>query len=1049
MKLGVFLRRPILAAVISIIITLCGMVALFNLPVSQFPDISPPSIHISASFPGANAETSARVVATQIENQLNGVTGLTYMSSTSNAVGNISINLTFDVGTDLNFAINEILNRIYAAIPLLPPVVQKIGVVARKSSPDMLLLASFYSDPYIDTKFVSNYLQRTVQNDLLLLPSVGSISVFGTGQYAIRIWLNPNKMQYYNVTVADIESAIKDQNIENFVGRTDAPPGSDKDSIVLNIKGNEMYSKPEQFANIILRANKQQIVKIKDVARVELGSNYYTTIGEVSFKDKKTGKIVHYPCNVMQIFLNPGANEIEAKKAVEARLKQDAKSFPYGLKYNIFIDNSRFVQASVNNVEETLLFAFLLVGLVIFVFLRNWRSSIIAILSIPISVIGTMACLYIFDFSLNTLSLFALVLAIGIVVDDSIVIVENVERLRHENPKLPLREVIALTLDEVFGAVIAIVLVLSVVFIPDMLLGGLAGIMFKQFAVTIACAVVLSGLCALTFTPAMTLLVMRKVKYKVKKTNQFEVIFEKFTNLYVHMAKWLIYHKKTAICIWLVIILITVQLFKLVPMGFVPNEDQGLIFASLNLPSSSSLNDTNNKVHQVIEELSKNPAINSIISVAGFDFLDSGNQKTYAASFFVSLKNWSERRGKGEDANSIIENINQIGAKNRDMTVKAFNQPVIRGLSTTGGIEFYVEDRVNGDPQALEREVNKLLARLKKHKEVAVAFQTLDTNVLQTSIQPDVAKAKEYGVNVKDLYNTIQTIYSNNNINYAYIMQDLVWVIMEAEYKYSTSVNDLRNVYVRSNSNDSLIPVTSLVKISDTRGAQVIQRFNGYISSKVTVFPNWGSSFGDVMNVVRQEADNLDKQYNYEWVGTSYQITQSKKTSTYAFVFSIIMIFLVLAALYEMWRLPLVVMMGIPFAMFGAALILLVSHQPNDLYFQISLIALLGLSAKNIILFVEFALQYFNEGHNTIDSAIFALRTRFRPIVMTSLTFVAGTLPLVFASGAGANAQHSVGYGIIGGILGSVFLSTLLTPAFFVLIMNKYKLKSEDDYIDS
>ena len=1037
MSLSIFLSRPILASVISIAITLCGVVALFNLPVSQFPNISPPSIQVNASYPGANAETAGKVVAAQIENQMNGVSGLTYMSTSTSATGNVGISLTYDVGTDLNYAINEVLNRLYAAMPLLPRVVQRMGVTARKSSPDMLLLVAFYADPYMDPKFVTNYLQRTIENDLLLLSTVGNVNIFGTGSYAIRIWLDPNKMQRFGVTVNDVQNVINDQNQENYIGRSNGTPNSTGDTLVVNLKGNEMYSKPEQFANMVIQNIGARTIRIKDIARVELGSNSYSTIAEVNFRDKD--KFKHNPCTVMQIFLSPGANQLEAKKQIMAKLEEDAKRFPSGLTYRIAVDNSRFVAASVKNVIETLEIAFLLVGIVIFIFLRNWRSSVIAIFSIPVSVFGTMACLYIFGLSLNTLSLFALILAIGIVVDDSIVIVENIERLRAEHPTLPLKEIIIMTLKEVFGAILAIILVLSVVFVPAMGLNGLSGNMFRQFAITIACAVVLSGVCALTFTPAMSYLAMRNVPHKVKHPNWFDRGFEHLTDFYVRWARWFIDHKSIALLSWVFICISTGFLFKIIPKAFVPNEDQGLVFSTINLPSSSSLDDTNNKVHQIIEKITKNSAVDTVISVAGFDFLDSGNQKTYAASFFISLKDWSLRKTKGSDADSIIKQLNIMGARSINMVVRAFNQPAIRGLSMTGGVEFYVEDRLVGDPRKLQAEVDRLIKRLKKHKEIALAFQTLDTNILETSIIPNIPMAKFYGVELQHLYNAIQTIYSNNNVNYAYIMQGIVWVIMQADYPFRLAIDKIRNVYIRSSTTNEMIPVNSIVEISDRRDAQIIQRFNGYISSKVLVNPAPGYSFGDVMNVIVNETGSLDKRYSYDWYGTSYQMTLSQKTAILAFLFSVIMIYLVLSALYEMWRLPLVVMMGIPFALFGAMVILLITDKQNDLYFQISLLALLGLSAKNIILLVEFALQHFNAGNDIVESAIFSLKLRFRPIVMTSATFIFGTLPLAFASGAGANAQHSVGIGIIGGIVGSIFLASLLTPAYFVMVMRNYK----------
>ena len=1035
MRLNQLIHRPILASVISLIIVICGAVAAFNLPVSQFPNISPPSISIRAQFPGADAETSARVVAAQIENHLNGMSNLLYMATTTSATGGISINLTYEVGTDLNSAINEVLNRIYAAMSLLPPVVQKLGVTARKSSPDQLMTVAFYADPYLDPKFVSNYLQRTVENDLLLLPTVGNINVYGTGVFAIRVWLDPNKMQYYGVGVSDIQAVINDQNQEFVIGRTNAPPSTSGDKVLsINIMGGQMYSTPEQVANIVLKNTGNKIVLIKDVARVEMGANSYSTISELEFRDKY-GKFNFYPSSIMQVYLVPNANQLEAKKQILDRLKQDEKSFPYGLHYKITNDNSRFVEASVHNVIETLYIAFILVGIVILIFLQNLRASLIAICSIPVAIVGTLSFLYLFGFSLNTLSLFALVLAIGIVVDDAIVIIENIERLRSRYPDKKLGFIIELTLKEVMSAVVAIVLVLSVVFVPIMALGGVSGIMYRQFAVTIACAVVLSGVSALTFTPALSKLILKDHVKKVK-VNKFDRYFQKLTDFYVKIASIMIQCPKTACTIWVLLIAITLGIFKTVSTDFVPLEDQGVIMATINLPTSSSLGDTKNTVNGLMDGLTKNSNIDSVLSIVGMDFLDSGGQKAYAASFFISLKDWGLRHGQDSSADSIIKQVNKLSKGLAGVTVRAFNQPPMRGLSTTGGAEFYLEDRVVGNPHMLQGVADDLITRLKKHKEIANSYQTLNTNVLQISLLPNIAMAKFYGVNLQDIYNAMQTIYSNNNVNFVYIMQDLAWIIMEADYPFRATVAGLRNVYV-SNDKGTQVPIDSLVKESETRNAPVVQRFNGFIATKVTVTPKKGYTLGDVIQVISSELSTIPKGYGYEWFGTSYQLKQSQKTSFTAFIAAFIMIYLVLAALFEMWRLPLVVLMGVPFALFGAGLILLVSMKPNDLYFQISLIALLGLSAKNIILLVEFALQHFNNGHDAKDSALHALRERFRPIVMTSVTFICGTIPLVFATGAGANAQHSVGLGIIGGIIGSVFLSTLLTPAFFVLIISK------------
>ena len=1039
MKLNFFLRRPILASVISIIIALCGVVALFNLPVSQFPNISPPSISIRASFPGANAETAAKVVANQLENQLNGVSNLLYMSTTASATGGINIRMTFEVGTDLNNAINDVLNRLYAAKNLLPAVVQKMGITARKSSPDNLMMIAFYSDPYINPTWVSNYLQRTVENDIYLVPGVGQVNIFGAGSYALTAWLNPNKMQRYGIGVSDIRAAINEQNQEYIIGRTNGSPSSAQANDTLNIIGQSMFGSSAELANVILKNENNQTVRMKDIARVELASNDYSTIAYANFRDDK-GDFKRYPITNISVALLPGANELAAKKAILAKLKQDSAHFPNGLKYRIMQDNSRFVAASINNVIETIVIAFVLVAMVLFLFLQNWRASFVAVCTIPISILGTMACLYAFGFSLNTLSLFAMILAIGIVVDDAIVIVENIDRIRETRSDLTLFAAIELALQEVFGAVIAIVLVLSVVFIPVMMLGGLSGIMYRQFAVTIACAVVISGITALTFTPALCSIIMQKNNDKVKFLRWFDKAFNKFNRVFVRLAERLVLMKKLVILIWLIIICSTLGLYKVISMGFVPNEDQGLLFATMNLPTSYSLNDTQKKIGEFIEKMTKNPNIDSIVSISGVDFLDSGSSKSSAGSMVVILKDWTQRGGNHGSANSIIKQIESLGHNYRGMTTRAYNQPPIRGLSTTGGVEFYVEDRVVGDPKKLENICNQFIARLLKHHEISKAYQTLNTSSLQIAITPDIDRAKYYKVDLRNYFDALQTMYSNDNVNFAYFMQDLIWVVIEADFPFRASINNLDNIYVKSN-NGSMVPLAAISNTKMNTAAQVVQRYNGYLASKITVNPASGYSMGDVMDIIRQESSELPKGYNYDWFGTSYQQQQSQQTSITAFIFSLLMIYLVLAALYEMWTLPLVVLIGVPSALFGAAVILLISGKENDLYFQISLIALLGLAAKNIILLVEFALQWMREGHSARDSAIHALKIRLRPIIMTSTTFICGTLPLVFASGAGANAQHSVGMGIIGGMLGSVMIATLLTPAFFVIIMRKVKHK--------
>lgn len=1040
MKLKFFIHRPIFASVIALIIMLCGIAAMFNLPLEEYPNISPPSIVVQASYPGASAETAEKTIAAQFENKLNGVSGVIYMASNSTGSGSVSVRLTFAVGTNLNYAVNEVLNRVHAAMPLLPEIVQRLGVTVRRSSPDFLMTIDFFNNGSgnFDQYFLSNYINRTINNDMALVPGVGSVNIYAE-TYAMRVWLNVNNMNSLNVSPNDIAQAINDQSHEYVVGRT--VTNDPNRSSTFNLLGGEMYSTPEQFSNIIVRESGTQIVRVKDVARVELGGYSYNWIPNALFY--QDGRLENKQVVVAQIFMDPEANQLEVKQKVMERLKQDAKNFPHGVSYHIGFDATQFVTASINNVTYALFEAFALVALILFLFLHDYRTSLIALITIPVSVLGAFAFLYILGYSINTLTLFALILAIGIVVDDAIVVVENIERIKRTNPNLPIKQVVEMALHEVFGAVIAIALVLSVVFFPVMALSGLSGVLYRQFAVTIASTVIISAITALTFTPAISALLLNHQDNLGKFAKRFDAAIHRLTNSYLYLSQRIIAWGKYVIISIIVVLLSLVLMFKIIPLSFIPNEDQGYYLISVNLPTSSSLSQTEELSQKISADIMKNPAVLEVLQIVGVDFLSGAGANNYASSLIVRLKTWDKRMKPHQDVDSLIAYTNGLNGKYKNATIRAFNRPPIPGLSTTGGVEFYLEARSNGDINELAKTADLLDKLLSKHKEIEKAYHILDTNVEQVSVIPDVDKVKFYKANVLDVYNTLQSVYSNYNVNFAYLMQGLIWVILQADANFRMGINNISNVYVKS-TKGNLIPVNSLVKISYFKSPQVIERFNDYVATKEIVSPKKGYSSGDIMKIIETEMQNLPIGYNYDWFGVSYQQKMAQHNSIQAFIFSLLMIYLVLCALYEMWRLPLVVLLGIPFALFGSGLMLLLRGQPNDLYFQISLMALLGLSAKNIILLIEFANVRLQQGHTPIDSAIYALKIRFRPILMTSVTFIMGALPLVFAKGAGANAEHSVGTGIIGGMLGSVILGTLFTPAYFVWIMKNYRRKKED-----
>ncbi len=923
---------------------------------------------------------------------------------------------------------------------LLPSIVQRLGVVVRKSSPDILLAVSFYNDGTgnFNRNYLSNYLNRTLVNDLLILNNVGDVGMYGK-PYAIRVWLDVNKMNSLNITSKDIENAVREQNNEYVVGASNAMPITNG-VLSFSLAGNEMLATPEQFGNIIVRQNAVRVIRLKDIATVELAAKSYNVFGQSSFYYKN--KILNNEVAVIQVYSEPTANQLETRLDVLKKLKREAQNFPTGLKYHVMFDATQFVQASVSNVTDALRDSFILVGLVILFFLGNYRASLIALVTVPVSVLGSFGLLYLFGFSINTLDLFALILAIGIVVDDAIVVIENIERLREEYPDLTIKEVATLAIEEVLGAIIAICLVLSVVFVPVMFLGGLSGVLYRQFAVMIACTVTISALVAITFTPAISAILLKSEGKKNWLATKIDLMMDRVTNFYLYLAEKIIDRGKLVLLILILVVAIVAGILKIIPLSFIPLEDQGYFMASLNLPSSASLEQTQKRSNEISDLILKQKGVQEVMQVVGNDFF-GGGVNTYASSLIVVLKNWDQRKLKNESIDYIIGYTMSLNGKFKDVNIRAFNQPPIRGLGSTGGVEFYLEGRTISDYRDLDKVATLLDRRLMQHKEIKLAYHLLNTNVEQIKVEPDVDKAKFYGVSVSGIYNTLQVIYSDSNINFAYIMQGLIWVIMQADYKFRQSINNINELYVR-NDKGVLIPLNSVVKSYYYKSPQMIERFNDYLATEEIVQPNGKYSSGDVMKIITQEVHNLPKGYDSEWVGASYMQEKSQKTSVSAFIFSLSMIYLVLCALYEMWRLPLVVLMGIPFALLGSGIFLLLRSQPNDLYFQISLLALLGLSAKNIILMIEFALKHFNEGNSARDSALYALKIRFRPILMTSITFIVGALPLIFASGAGANAEHSVGTGIIGGMLGSVFIGTMFIPSFFVLIMKNYQRKKEE-----
>ena len=1035
-----FINNPVFSSVISIIIVLCGLVAVFSLPLAEYPNIAPPTITISAHYPGANAEVIQKTVASPIEDQINGANQMIYMNSVMSSNGDYNLVVTFATGTNLNAVIGDVLNRLNTALPMLPQIVQNLGVTMRKSSQNALMSISMQSDGRQDMVYLSNYTYRAIYTELVRVKGVGDVEMAGARTYSMRVWLKPDQMQKLGVTLTDVQNAINEQNVQVAVGQTGAPPTEGKSLMVVNLVGQSYYSDPKQFENIIVKNQGIEYVKIKDIARVELGAFSYDTINKLNQKSTIG----------LQIYLDPSANQLQVHSQILKTMDKLAKQFPDGMSYTIAFDNTKFIKKALSNVGETLRDACILVIFVVFLFLQKARATLIPVLTIPVAVIGTFAGMYATGFSINNLTLFGLILSIGIVVDDSIVVIENVERVMEED-HVSARKAAIKTMQEVASALIAIVLVLCCAFIPSAFLGGLTGILYQQFAITISISVILSGIVALTLTPALCAIFLKGHQVDAKKNTffvKFNEGFEWITDRYISAVKFLLAWRVAAMLSFAAILLATALLFYILPVGFIPNEDKGFYVTQVTLPNNASLERTEQVTDKYIKHLLSDKNVDNTVSLIGIDELHAGSIKTNVATVTTDLTDWDHRK---KDVDQMIKEANKFGAQTKEANFIAYNQPAIDGLSSTNGIEVYIQDKVNGDYFALESYAKAITTALNKNKDISTSYYTFNPNNQAYSVLVDIERAKFYGLQIQDVYNVLEANYGPDLVNYFYRMGDLFWVTVEGDAQFRKSPFQLDNLWVK-NSGESMVPVNSVVKTQMTTAPDVIERVNDYLATKIVVEQKDGVTIQDAMKIIKTEIVKvLPKEYSYNWFGVSYQQQQGNATSVMAFAFGIIMIFLVLAGQFEMWRLPIVILMAIPFALFGAAGILFFRGLNDDLYFQISLITLLGLSAKNAILIAEFALEHWRDGATTVDAALISARQRFRPIVMTSLAFILGTLPLAFAHGANSNAEHSVGTGIIGGMLGSTFISTIFVPMFFVVIMGKKKYvphNEEEDNID-
>jgi HAE1 family hydrophobic/amphiphilic exporter-1/multidrug efflux pump len=1017
-----FISRPIFAAVISIVITLAGLIASQVLPVAQYPEIAPPTVTITANFPGASAETLARTVAAPIEEQLSGVEGLLYFNSSSASNGTLTITGTFEVGTDVNNATIQVNNRVQIALPRLPDDVRRTGVVVQKRSTDILMAVAVSStDPRYDTLFLSNYITVNVLDVLRRVPGVADATIFGARDYSMRVWLRPDRMAQLGVTTTDVANAIRAQNAQYAAGKIGQEPAPADQALVYTVTAQGRMVEPEEFGNIILRSTGPGgVLRLKDVARLELGAQTYDQFVTVDGK----------PTIGTAIFLQSGANALKVAEAVRKTMDEVSKGFPQGVNYLVPFDTTRFVIASINEVIHTLLIAAFLVLLVVFVFLQNWRATLIPIIAVPVSLIGAFAGLYAFGFSINTLTLFAMVLAIGIVVDDAIVVLENVERLMSERHLAPLDAAIE-AMREVSGAVVAIVLVLCAVFIPVAFLGGIAGRLYQQFAVTVAISVVISGTVALTLTPALCALLLKPTHKEAPVFRPFNRAFAWLTALYIGGVRLVLKHVVIALLLFAGVLGGSVWLIRTIPGSFVPSEDMGFLYGALVLPDGATLGRTGRFGLGVQEALMQNPSVEHVFSISGFDLIGGGN-KTNAGTMFVTLKPWDERPITSYD---LIAYGAQKTGPMRDGMAILFNPPPIRGLGTAAGFEAYVQNRTDGDPKKLAAVLQDFNTELRKNPQLTGINSFFRPTVPQLFVEVDREKALALGIPVNDVFDALQGTMGSLYVNDFNKFGRTFRVQIQAEAVYRLKPEDLGAVYVRSATSGEMLPLKSLLRIKSSLGAEQLDRFNGFVAAKVLGNGAPGISSGQAIAAVEETAARvLPAGYALEWAGQAFQERRVGKASTFAFGFALIMVFLILAAQYERWSLPFAVLLSVPFAVLGALVAVLMRGMSNDIYFQIGLVTLIGLAAKNAILIVEFAAQKQAGGMSALDAAVEAARLRFRPIVMTSLAFVLGVVPLVVATGAGAAARRSMGTGVFGGMLAATFIATLFIPLFFVLL---------------
>lgn len=1020
-----FIERPVFASVVAIIISLAGTIALYSLPVEQYPNLTPPTVSVSATYTGADAQTISESVAIPIEDAINGVENMIYLESTSSASGQMRLTAYFDIGTDPNQATVDVNNRISSATAKLPEAVKKLGVTVRKSNSSILEAVAMYStDGSMNAVDIYNYITLNIIDDIKRVPGVGDAFAIGNRNYSMRVWLDPNLLNKYQITSKEVLSAIEEQNAQYATGKIGEEPVTQKSPYVYSITMQGRLKSSQEFGEVILRVNEDgSFLRLKDVADIELGSQQYVAQGRYDGNDAVP----------IIINLQSGANSVNTAKLVGEKLEELSKNFPAGLAYNVPYDTTTFVKASIYEVLKTFAEALILVIIVMYLFLKNFRSTLIPMIAVPVSLLGTFAGLYLLGFSVNLLTLFALVLAIGIVVDDAIIVVENVDRILHEDPNISVKDATIIAMEEVASPVVSIVLVLCAVFIPVSFISGFVGEIQKQFALTLAISVAISGFVALTLTPSLCALFLKRNNGEpfvfVKKFNDF---FDWSTKIFSAGVAYILKRVVRFVMIFGIMLGGTYYLYQSVPSSLVPTEDQGIIMSIINLPAASSLHRTIDFIDKTAKNdiLGQN-GINSSMALIGFD-LFTNSPKENAGAMFIQLDDWADRNVSSFE---IVQNLNIKNAFNPEAQTFFLDPPPIPGLSITGGFEMYAQNRSGKSYDEIQADVDKLVAAANQRAELTGVRTTLDTRYPQFKLEIDRDKLKYYKLNMQDVFATVSSTIGTYYVNDFSLLGKNFQVNVRAKGDFRNTQEALKNIYVKS-SDGQMVALDSILTLKSSAGPDDVKRFNLFPAAQIQGSPAPGYSSGQAMAVMEElTKEFLGEEYTLAWSGTSYQEATNSNTGSIAFVLGMIFVFLILAAQYERWLMPLAVITAVPFALFGSLLFIWLRDFYNDVYFQTGLLLLIGLSAKNAILIVEFAMEeHLKKGKNIFDASVEAAKLRFRPIVMTSLAFTLGILPLVISSGAGSAARHALGTGLIGGMIAASTLAIFFVPLFFYLL---------------